>query len=997
MSNPNQPQSTQTTEASTAPQYTFQPKRRQLHFSMHFKLTTAFLAVALIPLASYVYANYLSMQSLFIEVTGKTLNQSAINLATNLDDFMNANQQLISQVAVWPEVVNYLTQEAAQTPPSGDDQQRLQQILYRLKAQNELGDYSSYALLNTNGRNVMDSAYTNFNKDESGQDYFKKPLEVGQSYVSPVIFDSPSWEGALYFSHPVRSPDGKIVGVLRLRYNAEVLQKLIRQYNNLAGTSSFAILLDENHLQLAHGTLPDLRFKSIMPLAADTMANLKAAQRLPDLPDRNLSLNLPTFEQGLQDIDNQTYSSAPYFTAALDESGQNIAAVAVARMKTQPWFVAYTQSQDALSQPLREQSFTFGAIVAGIILLVVIMAVNISRWLSGPLKRLSIVAQQVAGGALGLHVPVESRDEVGQLARYFNSLAAQLSDVSAGIDKTITERTRALGNIVRALETSTHIGRQINTILKIDDLLRYVVNRIQVEFSLYHTQIYLVEEQTNDLVMVEGSGEIGRQLKAQGHRLKAGEGIVGTVASSNEFFISNDVSKALNFVANPLLPNTHSELALPLRKGNRVIGVLDLQSDKFNRFISADVSLMQTIANQTATALENARLLTEAQAALKEVERLNARLTREGWDQFGTEVTTPGYRFSGGNSIPLHSEADVWLPPMKRAASEKQLVKQTNAANGDNTAAELAVPLVLRGEVIGVLGIKRDTTTDWQEEEVAAVEAVASQVTQALENARLSKEAEKTIAQLKEIDRLQREFLTSMSHELRTPLNSIIGFADVILQGIDGEVSDMALNDIRLIYNSGQHLLALINDVLDLAKIEAGKMELVREPLDLEDTVKDVLAGATSLSKGKSVDIITDIQPDLPAIYADRLRFNQILLNLVSNAVKFTEKGTITIRANIWSEDSNYALVSVIDQGIGIPPQLLDAVFDRFRQVDNVATRKTGGTGLGLPICKQLIELHGGKIKVTSRMGQGSDFHFTIPFVNVLANPESVMMAQTET
>jgi signal transduction histidine kinase len=249
----------------------------------------------------------------------------------------------------------------------------------------------------------------------------------------------------------------------------------------------------------------------------------------------------------------------------------------------------------------------------------------------------------------------------------------------------------------------------------------------------------------------------------------------------------------------------------------------------------------------------------------------------------------------------------------------------------------------------------------------------------ALENARLSKEQAKTIIQLKDIDRLKSEFLTSMSHELRTPLNSIIGFADVLLQGIDGELNDMALNDIQLIHNSGKHLLALINDILDLSKIEAGKMELVREAVDIKDVANAVLASSHSLVKDKPVEIITDVSDMLPPVYADKLRLNQILLNLVSNAAKFTHEGSITIKASLNPRKLDVMTISVIDTGIGIPAGKLGTIFERFRQADSSTTRKYGGTGLGLAICKQLVEMHGGTLNVRSEEGVGSEFYFSIP------------------
>ena len=325
---------------------------------------------------------------------------------------------------------------------------------------------------------------------------------------------------------------------------------------------------------------------------------------------------------------------------------------------------------------------------------------------------------------------------------------------------------------------------------------------------------------------------------------------------------------------------------------------------------------------------------------------------------------------------------------MKQAAVSKQLVKEVHPGNGEPPRSELAVPLVLRGQVIGALGIKREAVPDWSEDEMTAISSIANQIALALDNARLSKEQEKTIVQLVEVDRLKSEFLTSMSHELRTPLNSIIGFADVLLQGIDGDLNDMALNDIRLIHNSGQHLLALINDILDLSKIEAGKMELVCEPINVTTAIKDVLAASSSLVKNKPVEILVDVEPSLPPINADRLRFNQILLNLVSNAAKFTEKGSITLKAEMQESVPDKMFISVIDTGIGIPAEKIDAVFDRFRQADSSTTRHYGGTGLGLAICKQLIEMHGGEIWLESEVDVGSTFHFTIPLAQLTTEDE---------
>jgi signal transduction histidine kinase len=510
----------------------------------------------------------------------------------------------------------------------------------------------------------------------------------------------------------------------------------------------------------------------------------------------------------------------------------------------------------------------------------------------------------------------------------------------------------------------------------LEELLTYVVNRVQEEFTLYHTQIYLIDQKTEELVMAKGFGEVGAQLKTRDHRLGAGQGIVGTVASTNEPFLSNNVDDLLNFVRNPLLPKTQSELAVPLRKASKVLGVLDIQCAVTGRFSETDLAMMQSLANQVATAIENVRLLEEMQTAVQEVERLNRRLTREGWEESLTEAGPTAYRFIGDDRRQVVPDPQAWLSPMKEAAAKKSLIM--TGGNHQTPATEIAVPLMLRGEVIGVMGVRRTERTAWSEEEVAAVEAVANQTSLALESARLSQEQEKTIVKLRSVDRLKSEFLTSMSHELRTPLNSIIGFADILLQGIDGPLNEQATTDITAIHNSGKHLLALINDILDLSKIEAGRMELACSPLSIDHTFNDVAASVSSLLTKKPVDLKIALSDEMPAIWADSLRLRQILINLVSNAIKFTEEGFVTMKAELLDEQ-NMLQISVSDTGIGIPEDKFNLVFEHFRQVDARTNRKYQGTGMGLAIARQLAELHGGRMWLDSTLGQGTTFYFTIP------------------
>jgi signal transduction histidine kinase len=215
-----------------------------------------------------------------------------------------------------------------------------------------------------------------------------------------------------------------------------------------------------------------------------------------------------------------------------------------------------------------------------------------------------------------------------------------------------------------------------------------------------------------------------------------------------------------------------------------------------------------------------------------------------------------------------------------------------------------------------------------------------------------------------------------MSHELRTPLNSIIGFADVLLEGIDGPMNERMVEDVTLIRDSGRHLRALIGEMLDMSKIEAGVMELYYEEIDVPALAQEIMANARSLAKGKDLDIQLQLAPGLNTIEADRTRLTQILLNLMGNAVKFTEEGTIVLSLE---ERGGRLLASVQDTGIGIRQEDIPAIFEQFRQVDGSLTRKAGGTGLGVPISRSLVELHGGEMWLESEPGVGSTFLFSIP------------------
>jgi PAS domain S-box-containing protein len=424
------------------------------------------------------------------------------------------------------------------------------------------------------------------------------------------------------------------------------------------------------------------------------------------------------------------------------------------------------------------------------------------------------------------------------------------------VHQDITERKLAEETLKRRndyLAASSEIGRLVTSTLDLNTIFTRTVNLISERFGFYYAAIYIVEETGFNAVLREATGEAGEKMKAQRHSAIVGSSsVVGKVAGNVEPMLVNDTDLEPLYMPNPYLLDTRSEVAIPLRIGSRIVGVIDIQSTQTNAFTQDDLSVLQSLADQVAVGIDNAR----------------------------------SYELS------------------------QQLIQD-----------------------------------------------------------------------LREIDLLKSQFLANMSHELRTPLNSIIGFSRVILKGIDGPVTEMQQQDLTAIYNSGQHLLGLINDILDLARIEAGKMELNFEEVHLADMTTSVMSTAKGLVKEKPIQLIQRIPANMPTVRGDTMRVRQILLNLISNASKFTDTGSITVETQVQKGPTGKleALINVIDTGPGISPEDQKKLFQAFSQVDGSATRKSGGTGLGLSICANLVQLHAGRIGVTSEVGKGSTFWFTLP------------------
>ncbi len=290
--------------------------------------------------------------------------------------------------------------------------------------------------------------------------------------------------------------------------------------------------------------------------------------------------------------------------------------------------------------------------------------------------------------------------------------------------------------------------------------------------------------------------------------------------------------------------------------------------------------------------------------------------------------------------------------------------------------ANLAVPLIDEEHLVGGLVVLRKDTGSFAERGVNLLHTFAAQSILAIRNARVFEEIEEKGQQLARADKHKSEFLANMSHELRTPLNAILGYTELILDQIYGEVPDKIVEVLSRLEKNGRHLLSLINDVLDLSKIEAGRFTLSLGDYSLIELIQTVLASVESLAAEKNLLLTTNVSQKLPFGRGDDQRLAQVLLNLVGNAIKFTEQGEITIEART---DNDHFIVSVTDTGPGISEENLSTVFTEFHQLDGSSTKQKGGTGLGLSIAKKIIEMHGGRIWVDSTIGAGSSFTFSIP------------------
>jgi signal transduction histidine kinase len=466
-------------------------------------------------------------------------------------------------------------------------------------------------------------------------------------------------------------------------------------------------------------------------------------------------------------------------------------------------------------------------------------------------------------------------------------------------------------------------------------------------------------------------------------------------------------------------------LGVPILKGDELLGVIVVYHLEVRPFTDKQIALVETFADQAAIAIENVRLFEaeqqrshelaeslQQQTATSDVLKIISRSTFDLQAVLSTLVESAArlcdadmaaIRRPKGSTFlhvashgspseyneymqnrpierergtvagrvllegkPIHV-ADVQLDP------EYAMVGISRAA-GFHTI--LGVPLLREGNPIGVIILGRQKVRPFTDKQIELATTFADQGVIAIENVRLFEEIQDKSRQVEEASKHKSQFLANMSHELRTPLNAILGYTELIIDGIYGEAPEKMRTVMERVQSNGKHLLGLINDVLDLSKIEAGQLVLSIQDYSIKDVVHGVYSAVEPLANSKKLAFKIDVPANLPPARGDDRRLTQVLLNLVGNAIKFTDAGEIAVKA---AASNGAYTISVRDTGPGIAEADQAKIFDEFQQADSTQTKAKGGTGLGLSIAKRIIEMHGGKLWVESSLGAGSTFSFTVP------------------
>ncbi len=712
---------------------------------------------------------------------------------------------------------------------------------------------------------------------------------------------------------------------------------------------------------------------------------------------------------------------------AHDLQGRSVLA-ASAPVEPLGWFVIVEQPLAEAFAPIRASIARTAVLVLLGIGLSVAVSLVLARRVVRPVKVLQSSAGRIAAGDLVHRIAVDTGDELEELADQFNQMTGALQESYAGLERKVEARTLELTEALEQQTATAEILRVISSSpTDLQPVLNVVAENAARVCAANDALIRLVEGDVLRLVAKYGPFPVDERIALDRGSI-AGRAVSDrrtthihdmAAQSETEFPVGKAITHRFGY---------RTVLATPLLREGVPIGVIAIRRAAMQPFSDKQIALLETFAAQAVIAIENVRLFQELQTRTRELARTVDQLQALGEisqtvsatldlgrvlatiaEQTGHLSGADGatiYEFEEATGI-FHLRASrnidhdvietLRAVPVRlgqgalgRAAETRQPVQfaditvpgmytgpMRDALVHAGFRALLAVPLLRESQIVGGLVVNRNTPGEFPPETVELLKTFGTQSALAIQNARLFREIEEKSRQLEVADRHKSEFLANMSHELRTPLNAVIGFSEVLLERMFGDLNPKQEEYLQDIVSSGRHLLSLINDILDLSKIEAGRMDLelthFSVPLALENALTLIRERATR--HGLGVDLAVD--PGVGEIVGDERKVKQVLINLLSNAIKFTpEGGRVSVTAHL---ANGTVEIAISDTGIGIAADDHDAIFEEFRQVGTDYARKREGTGLGLTLARRFVELHGGRLWVKSELGRGSTFTFTLP------------------
>jgi signal transduction histidine kinase/CheY-like chemotaxis protein len=654
----------------------------------------------------------------------------------------------------------------------------------------------------------------------------------------------------------------------------------------------------------------------------------------------------------------------------------------------------------------------------------------------GPIQALQTGAARIGRGDLSQRIAIKTGDELEALADQFNDMAGQLQESYAGLEKKVEQRTYELSESLEQQTATSEVLRVISSSpgdLKpvFETMLANAIRLCEAKFGF----LWLSEGDGFRAVALHGVPPALAEDYEREPVIHPGPQIpLGRLAETREVIQVADVTEDPGYLKGyqPIVRladvgGARTLLLVPMLKENALVGAISIYREEVSPFTEKQTELVSNFASQAVIAIENVRLLTELRARTDElgqsVEELRAlgEVTQAVNSTLDLQtvlstIVSKAVQLSDtdAGSIYVHDEmrqefelqanygmSDALIAALKEhhtdisgavAAAAKQgepvqvpdmQAEPTIPANAlmldAGYRARLLVPLLRFNEVMGALVVRRKAPGEFPKSTIDLLRTFAAQSVLAIQNARLFQEIEEKGRQLELASQHKTQFVASMSHELRTPLNAIIGLTEMMVTNAPRFGTEKAAEPLRRVHRAGTHLLGLINQVLDLSKIEAGKLELNPESVNLAPLIDEVIGTARQLAEQNKNRLVVEAQEKLGTLTVDPMRLRQILLNLLSNACKFTSQGEVKLRVRQIVDGRNWIEFAVSDTGIGMTPEQQAKLFEEFTQADSSTARRYGGTGLGLAITRKLARMMGGDVSMESTPGKGSVFSVRLP------------------